>query len=158
MINYAERYFYLAEPEGGETRHEVLRRRLERAERKGKADRSAELMAELALPPFPQALGYLWRVYLRLRRRAESGFTGSQPISMREIEAFKHLSGLRLAPWECELIERLDDAYLQPAPKPSLPEGQVVVAAASAADAQGVRSILGSVGVRRIVKRKKGGD
>jgi hypothetical protein len=130
---------------------------LERAEHKGKDDRIAELRAELAMPPFPRALGYLWRVYLRLRRRAETGFAGSQPVSMQDIDAFVRLTGLRLAPWECELLEALDDAYLQPTPRAALPEGQTVVAAAPASDAQGVRSILGSVGKRRSVKRKKGG-
>jgi hypothetical protein len=29
-----------------------------------------------------------------------------------EIDAFVRLSGMRLAPWEIELIEELDDLYL----------------------------------------------
>lgn len=109
------------------------------------------MKAELDVPPFPRALAYLWRAYLRLRRRAAGGFAGPQPIGWQEIDAFVRRSGVWLRPWEITLIEALDDIYLQPEPKPTLPEGQTVTVAASATDAAGVRSILRGVG-----KRKKG--
>lgn len=158
MINYAERYFYLAAAENGETRHAVLLRKLDRAERRDREDRVAELQAELTMPPFPRALNYLWTAYLRLRRRKGSTDMGSpQPIEWPDIKAFVQITGMRLIPWECQLIEALDDVYMQPAPKPVLPEGQKVVTAASANDAVGVRSILGGIAHRRVVKRKKGG-
>lgn len=128
---------------------------LERAERKANAERIAELEAELAIPPFPVAILYLWRAYLRLRRRTAMGFAGPQPIGWQDVDAFLRRSGLVLAPWEIEILERLDDAYLQPTPTPTPPEGQTVVATASASDAAGVRSILGSIGKRRVVARKK---
>lgn len=106
------------------------------------------------MPPFPQPLAYLWQAYLRLRRRTPGGFNGPQPVGWPSIEAFARLFGL--APWEIELIEALDDIYLAPDPQPVLPEGQTVKVAASARDADAVRSVLGGVGKgRRIVKRKK---
>ncbi len=105
------------------------------------------------MPPFPIALAYLWRAYLRLRRRTQVGFGGPQPLGWQDIDAFIRRSGLRLAPWEIEILERIDDIYLDPKPIPPAPEGQAVVALASSTDPAGVRSILGSVGKRRTVKR-----
>jgi hypothetical protein len=54
------------------------------------------------------------------------------------------------------LIERLDDIYLAPASQPTAPD-QPAAAVASPDNVAGVRAILGSVGKRRVVKRKKGG-
>ncbi len=61
---------------------------------------------------------------------------------------------MRLAPWEVEIIEALDDIYLQPTPTPTAPEGQTVNVAAAASDAAGVRAIVGALGKRRV---KRGG-
>lgn len=155
MTAYAERYFYLSAADGGESRQAGLERKLERAERKGNARRIAELSAELATPPCPQALAYLWRTYIRLRRRTDMGFAGPQPIRWRDIDAFVNLTGVSLVPWEVELIERLDDTYLQPDQPPTLPEGQSVRLAASTSDSKGIRAVLGSVGNRRY--KRKGG-
>lgn len=132
--------------------------RLERYDRKQRTPEVtkaiADLEGELAVPPFPKALGYVWRAYLRLRRRTAGGFSGPQPVSWDDILAYTRL--FDLAPWEIELIERLDDIYLAPDPAPVAPEGQTVKVAASASDAAGVRSILGAVGKgRRVVKRQK---
>ena len=150
----------MAEPDGsGRTRRDRLVGRLERAERKADRKAAAEISTELALPPFPDALAYVWRTYLRLRRRTRTAFAGPAPIGWMEIDAFTRLSGVRLAPWEIGLIESLDDVFLAPEPRPSLPEGRAVKVAAAAADAEGVRSVLGSVGKgRRVVKRGKGGS
>ena len=141
----------MAEPDGNGTRLDSLNRQLERAEKKSDAKRVAEFSEALALPLFPRALSYLWQAYIRLRRRAQSGFSGAQPIGWQDIDAFVQRTGLDLAPWEIRVIERLDDIYLRPEPNPS--------AAAAAHDGVGVKSILGSVGKRRVVKRKqKGAD
>jgi hypothetical protein len=156
---FAGRYFHLAEPDStGRTREERLQAQLDRAIRKNAAARIAEIEADLARPEFPRALGYLWDAYLRLRRRKGGGFAGPEPISWQDIDAFVRRSGLRLAPWEISLLEALDDIYLSPEPKtevPEAPEGQSVKAAASARDGAGVKSVLGSVGVRKVVQRKK---
>ena len=99
---------------------------------------------DLAVPPFPRVLDYLWRAYIRLRRRAAAGFGGPQPIAWQDIDAFIRRAGLKLAPWEIEMIEALDDIYLQPPPP-----RQAAGATASADDAAGVRAILSSVAARR---------
>lgn len=114
----------------------------------------AEVEAQLRMPPFPRPLAYLWRAYLRLRRRTPAGFNGPQPVGWPAIEAFARL--FDLAPWEIELVEALDDIYLAPDPQPVLPDGQAVKTAAAATDAEGVRSVVGAVGKgRRVVKRTK---
>lgn len=74
--------------------------------------RVAELQAELALPPFPEALRYLWRAFARIRRRCGGNGFGPSPITWGDIDAYSRLSGLRLSPWEVEVIEALDDALL----------------------------------------------
>jgi len=84
------------------------------------------------------------------------GFAGPQPIGWQDIDAFMRRAGLTFAPWEVDLIERLDDIYLRPASAPALPDGQAVTVAASIGDSAGVRAVLGSVGNRRYVKRKGG--
>lgn len=64
--------------------------------------------AELACPPLPRELAYLWRVFLKLSaRRGSNGFAAS-PISYLDIDAFCRLTGTSLSPWEIELIEDLD--------------------------------------------------
>jgi len=85
------------------------------------------------------------------------GFSGPQPITWQDIDAFLRRSEIALAPWQIELIERLDDIYLQPTAAPlALPEGRVVHAAASVNDPAGVRAVLGASAKRRYVKRKGG--
>lgn len=70
------------------------------------------------MPPFPEALRYLWTMFLRLRRRvAGSGF-GPAAITWVDIDACCRLLRVRLAPWEVEIIEALDDTYLSVSPDP----------------------------------------
>ena len=85
------------------------------------------------------------------------GFAGPNPVGWQDIDAFVRCSGFRLAPWEIELIEAIDDIYLQPARQAAPPKGQAVKAVASARDGAGVRALMDSIGVRRTVNRKKGG-
>lgn len=100
------------------------------------------------MPPFPRELGYLWQAYMRLRRRAVPGFTGASPVTWQDIDAFVRRSGFRLAPWEVELIEILDDLCLgrsrEPEAKPS-----------TATDGRSVKALMGSMGVRKVVRKEK---
>lgn len=102
---------------------QTLQRALERAEAEGKATRVAEITAELAMPPFPECLAYLWQTYLRLRQRMSGGFSGPNPIGWPDIDAFIRRTGSRLAPWEIEAIERIDDMFVHrdwSAPSPTV--------------------------------------
>ena len=76
-------------------------------------ERRAEIEAELAVPPFPRELGFLWQAFLRLSSRRGSTAFGPAAITWPDIDAFTRLSGLRLAAWEIELIEQLDELWLR---------------------------------------------
>lgn len=99
-----------ARGEDGSTYREVLQGQLERA-RTDK--RRQEMEEELLMPPFPEAVRYLWNAYWRIRARAGGGETGPQPIRWPDIDAFIRLAGLRFAPWEVRIIEVIDDAWLR---------------------------------------------
>ena len=73
--------------------------------------RREELEAELACPPLPEALAYIWRAFLRLHNRRPSAM-GVSPISWPDLHAFTATTGFRLAPWEIEMIEQIDDLWL----------------------------------------------
>jgi hypothetical protein len=123
---------------------------LERAERKQHAARIAELKQKLAQPAFPEALAYLWRAHRRMRRRKGAGEAGPHPIEFPDIQAFETLTRNRLAPWEVELIEALDDAYLGAVAEHQRQEREQT---APADDPDGARAIP-----RRTVTRKRGGE
>jgi hypothetical protein len=114
---HAERHFELSSPADKESRlsvREVLEAQLDRALRSGR-DRSrdiASLEAELALPPMPMGLLYLWQAYHRLRRRKGGSGFGASPIEWPDIDAFVRNSRFELAPWELEILEMLDDLYM----------------------------------------------
>lgn len=73
--------------------------------------RRAKYEAELVVPPFPKALGYLWNAYQRIRRRKGGGM-GPSPIEWPDIAAFIDRTGIDLRPWEIEIIEAVDDQFL----------------------------------------------
>lgn len=73
--------------------------------------RLAEFEAEIACPPLPEALTYLWVAFRRLNARRGSNGFAINPISWPDIDAFVRHSGLKLAPWEVENIEMLDDLF-----------------------------------------------
>ena len=75
-------------------------------------ERRAEIEAELSLPPFPVALDYLWVAFNRIRNRINGNGYVVPRITLPDLDAFNRLSGLRLQPWEIEIIELLDDALL----------------------------------------------
>lgn len=95
---------------------EILSDLLDKAERSNrpsdeKAKRIAELENELALPPIPAAVVYLWATFIRLHNRRGSNGMGPNPITWADIESFMRLSGVSLAPWEIEIIEDLDGVF-----------------------------------------------
>lgn len=78
----------------------------------------AEREADLACPPFPDALGHVWAAFCRLSaRRGSNGFS-INPISWPDIDAYVRHSKMPLAPWEIRIIEELDDLFRQEHSKP----------------------------------------
>lgn len=138
--------------DGGVPKRERIQQRLESALRKKDAAKIAELNDELTLPDFPRELTYLWRVYHRIRRRMAGGVAGPNPIGWRDIEAFMHATRFRLAPWEIELLEAIDDSYLQPIytalrDKTKTPAAEAEMIDAS--DTKRIRNLMRSIGKRR---------
>jgi hypothetical protein len=64
------------------------------------------------MPPFPLSLQYLWVAYHRIRRRKGGNGFSVSPIEWGDIDAFIRLTHVDLVPWEINLIERLDDAFV----------------------------------------------
>jgi hypothetical protein len=75
-----------------------------------KPQRRAEIEAELETPPFPLELEHVWTAFCRLNARRRSGFS-IEPIGWADLDAFIRLTGARLAPFEIQLIEMLDDVF-----------------------------------------------
>lgn len=111
LIAHAERVFALGvEDKDGHTLRETLEGLLKRART---PERRAEIEDQLAVPEMPVALAYLWSAFQRIRsRRGGNGF-GPSPITWADIDAYVRLSGVRLAPWEVEIVEALDDVWLR---------------------------------------------
>lgn len=64
------------------------------------------------MPPFPDALRYLWVAFVRIRSRINGNGMAPARITLPDLDAFNRLSAMHLAPWEVEIIEKLDDALL----------------------------------------------
>lgn len=86
--------------------------------------RRLEMEEQLALPPFPEAVRYLWKAFWDLRsRRGGNGF-GPSPLSWSDIDAYNRLTGAQFAPWEVQILTAVDDTWLvsfqdQPAEEPT---------------------------------------
>ena len=106
MIAFAERHFELNTADHEGVTH---RQRIEGLMKRASPQKLASYEAELEMPPFPQALDYLWQAFWRLRARVNASGFGVGRITWPDIDAFCRHSRLSLAPWEVEILERLDD-------------------------------------------------
>lgn len=112
MSAHAERHFALSAPadkDGKVSYRETLEGLLSRSRR---PDNIAYYESELACPPLPPAMFYLWQIFNRIRRRIGSSGFGANPITLGDIVDFIRLFRYPLAPWEIEIIEMLDDLYM----------------------------------------------
>lgn len=74
-------------------------------------ERIAELEAELALPPFPEELRYLWQAFLHIRRR-KGGAWPPPPLSDSDLLAYSQVHQEYLRPWEMGVLFDLDDQWM----------------------------------------------
>lgn len=66
----------------------------------------------LRSPPFPELARRAWAAFLRLHaRRGVGGYT-MEPITFREVAAYRDLTGQHLTPDDVRLILDLDDWWL----------------------------------------------
>lgn len=96
----------------GRTRRDRLESRLARAIRKNRPDIAREIEAQLVTPPFPVSLSHVWIAWARMRRRIAKSEAGT-PIGWQDIDAFCRRTQTHLSPHDIELIEKLDDMFLE---------------------------------------------
>lgn len=63
-------------------------------------------------PQVPLAGHRVWSIFLALNARRGAGFSGPLPLSMAEVEAYARVRREPLRPFELDMIEALDDAYM----------------------------------------------
>lgn len=95
--------------ETGKSLRQRLEGRLEKALEKGQTEKVEILTKQLETPPYPMALDYVVQAFFRIRNRVSNG----GPITWGEIASYCSLTRFRFRPWELELIERLDRAYMR---------------------------------------------
>jgi hypothetical protein len=83
------------------------------------------------------------------------GFAGPNPMGWQDMDAYVRRTGFRLFPWEVELLEALDDLYLAALAGTRKTPSKGKGAMAPVSDGKAVKSLLGSLGVRKVVRRKK---
>jgi hypothetical protein len=86
----------------------TIRETLEQVERQ-----TGHTPQELIGPDFPELLSYVWSVFLCLHSTRQSGFSGPNPISYQEIQAYKNTTNSCLSSRDVETIKRLDKVYMR---------------------------------------------
>ncbi|WP_430515437.1 phage tail assembly chaperone [Aureimonas ureilytica] len=99
----------MIDPETGVSHRETIEGLLKRARTPEKRE---ELESELHSDALPLAGRYLWDIFTRLHNRRSSGGFGVSPITWPDIDAFVRLTRSALSPWEIEVIEDCDAAFL----------------------------------------------
>lgn len=105
LIEHVEQEFELAKRDGdGQTKRESMQ----------------ALAASAGLPPpefdespCPPELAYLLAWWAELTAARQGGFSGANPISYSEIEAWSRLSCVALSHWEVALLRRIDVAFVR---------------------------------------------
>lgn len=93
----------------------------------------------------------MWDIYIRLRNRTQGGFNGREPVEWTNMLAFVELTGVNLSPWDCKLIEIIDDAFVHPDPEED--EAEDLKTAARLAGTQDVVSSRNAVGIKSMLRR-----
>jgi hypothetical protein len=64
---------------------------------------------------FPSLLVHIWSAFCSLNSARTAGFSGPNPITYTEIQAWKELTDSPLKSWEIQVIKRMDEVYLRTA-------------------------------------------
>lgn len=64
-------------------------------------------------PALPDMVAYLWELFLELHRGRDYGANGPNPLSWQLILAWTTLTGIRLSPWEVDVIKALDGLWIK---------------------------------------------
>lgn len=89
-----------------------MKAQIKRAKQRGDKVRVALLKPDIKQKPLPPAARRIWQTFVRLSaRRGGTGF-GPAPIGWIDLDAYQRMTGIRLSPWQIEMIEMLDGLYL----------------------------------------------
>jgi hypothetical protein len=92
---------------------ERLRGLVDRFQKQGNHAKAALYAAQLAGPPIPVLLSYLWGWFLELHSaRGTNGF-GAGPLSYPDFAAWAKLTGRRVHRWELQALKLLDNEWLR---------------------------------------------
>lgn len=64
---------------------------------------------------FPRLLMHLWSAFCSLNSARTAGFSGPNPITYTELQAWKELTETPLSSWDIQVLKRLDQVYLRTA-------------------------------------------
>jgi len=104
LLDYAEHEFSISKPDkSGISKREHL----EQVERQ--TGKSPE---ELIGPQFPMSVSYIWSAFLALNSARTVGFSGPNPLTYTEIQAWLTLTNQHLSSRDIEAIKKLDIVYL----------------------------------------------
>lgn len=67
----------------------------------------------MAEPEVPVFVSYLWRWFQELHAARQSSGFGVSVITYRDIEAWSNVTGVRLCPWEIDVIKAIDQEWLE---------------------------------------------
>lgn len=64
-------------------------------------------------PQVPACLEHVWHWFHDLHSTRRAGFSGPDPLSFSEIQAWMNLTGTIVRPYEVQIIKALDNAFLK---------------------------------------------
>lgn len=67
----------------------------------------------LIMPPFPDILEDVWKLFIDLSNTRSQGYSGPLPITYSEIEAWSRITETPITSWEVSVIKRLDNVYIR---------------------------------------------
>lgn len=70
-------------------------------------ERRRQLASELAGPPFPRPLSYLWALFVEIADGLENGGWGPPVVTWQSLQAWSQLTGVTLDPREACILVRL---------------------------------------------------
>lgn len=85
--------------------------RIERNARFGQSDKTPER------PELPEYARHVWEWFMQISRQRQGGFNGPEPISWRDIAAWRDLTGTLITDTEIEMLVAMDAAYREQAAK-----------------------------------------
>lgn len=104
LLDYAEHEFSISKPDkSGISKREHL----EQVERQ-----TGKTPEELIGPQFPMSVSYIWSAFLALNSARTVGFSGPNPLTYTEIQAWLTLTNQHLSSRDIEAIKKLDIVYL----------------------------------------------